>query len=135
MKSPWLMAKPRQPRQALSSSDPADGFHLPPEVSFSRQALPGGWAYVFRHTRLGELGRIVLQVIRGAGTHITCEVAGDARDPLTAERTAIFKPLGLEITRRMEAGAGGPTAADASWAEPPPRPPEPKEIIGSTALP
>jgi len=37
------------------------GFQLPPEVSVSKQPLPSGWAFVFRHRLLGELGRIVLE--------------------------------------------------------------------------
>ena len=31
---------------------------------------------------------------------------GDPSDPMTTQRTAIFKPLGLELTRQMEAAFG-----------------------------
>jgi hypothetical protein len=36
----------------------------------------------------------------------SCEVVGDPSDPMTTQRAAIFKPLGLELTRQMEAVMG-----------------------------
>jgi hypothetical protein len=36
---------------------------------------------------------------------------GDLADPMTAERAAIFQPLGLELARQMEAATG--SASDA----------------------
>lgn len=108
---------------------------MPPGVSVSKQALPYGFAYVFRHHTLGDLGRIVLQETTDRRTHLSCEVAGDAQDPMTAQRMAIFKPLSLEISRRMEDGAGDAAATETEWTEPPPRPPEPKELIESKLIP
>jgi hypothetical protein len=61
-------------------------------------------------------------------------VVGDPADPKTAERAEIFKPIGLELSRRMEGATGGRTE-DAGWAEPPPRPPEPKEVVESKLIP
>ena len=52
-------------------------FKLPPDVSFRKERLSYGWAYVFRHTQLGELGRILLQGRPDGRTHVTCEVVGD----------------------------------------------------------
>src|SRR5690242_5634178 len=49
------------PMKCKGSSRDADHFELPPEVSFAKERLPGGWAYVFRHRTLGLLGRILLQ--------------------------------------------------------------------------
>ena len=46
-------------------------FKLPPDVSFEKQRLSYGWAYVFRHAQLGELGRIILQGRPDGRTHIT----------------------------------------------------------------
>lgn len=120
-------------RRSRTPSDLSD-FHLPPGVSVSKQALAYGWAYVFRHHRLGQLGRIVLQETADHRTHLSCEVAGDAKDPKTADRMAIFKPLALELSRRIEGGDGSATA-EAAWAEPPSRPPEPGEIIESKLIP
>lgn len=37
-------------------------FRLPPAMSMQKEQLPSGWAYVFRHTELGLLGRLVLHV-------------------------------------------------------------------------
>lgn len=90
---------------------------------------------MFRHRVLGDLGRIVLQETADGRTHLSCEVAGDAQDPMTAERMAIFKPFALELSRRMEGSAGGLTTTNSSWTDPPPRPPEPKELIESKLIP
>ena len=53
---------------------------------------------------------------------------------MTRQRTAIFKPLGLELTRQIEA-AMGRTPEDAGSVDPPPRPPEAKEVIESKTIP
>jgi DNA invertase Pin-like site-specific DNA recombinase len=82
------------------------GFRLPPDVSFEKQRLSGAWVYVFRHRVLGELGRILLQELDDGRCHISCEVVGDPSDPMTTQQTAIFKPLGLELTREMESTFG-----------------------------
>ena len=62
------------------------GFQLPPDVSYEKQRLAGAWAYVFRHRVLGEFRRILLQN-RDGRCHISCEVVGDASDPMTTQRT------------------------------------------------
>ena len=61
------------------------GFRLPPGVSITKQTVSDGWAYLFRHHSLGQLGRIVLRETADGRTHISCEVAGDAHDPMTAQ--------------------------------------------------
>lgn len=102
---------------------------LPPEISFDKRPLPeGGWAYDFRHRHLGALGRILLQDLPGgSGTHVSCEVAGDPADPRTAERRAIFEPLGLEITRQMGQATG--SYAGTLPGTPPAAPSEPTERV------
>src|SRR6516225_9028043 len=82
------------------------GFQLPPDVSFEKQRLSNAWAYVFRHRLLGELGRILLQELGDGRCHISCEMVGDPSDRMTTQREAIVKPLGLELTRQMEAVMG-----------------------------
>jgi len=82
------------------------GFRLPPGVSYHKEPLTDGMAFVFRHQALGLLGRIVLQDIAGGNSHISLELAGDPDDPMTAKRAAIFKPLGLELANRLEARTG-----------------------------
>ena len=81
---------------------------LPPEITFDKRPLPGGgWSYDFRHRTLGALGRILLRDLPGGrGTHVSCELAGDPANPRTAERRAIFEPLGLEISRQMGQATG-----------------------------
>src|SRR5271166_5485839 len=123
---------------AEQSASPAwkrkTGFQLPPDVSFEKQRLSGAWAYVFRHRVLGELGRILLQELDDGRCHISCEVIGDPSDPVTRQRTAIFKPLGLELTRQMEA-AFGTTPEETGPVNPPRHPPEAKEVIESKIIP
>jgi hypothetical protein len=109
-------------------------FQLPLDVSFEKQRLRDAWAYVFRHWVLGELGRILLQELGDGRCHLSCEVVGDAADPMTAQRMAILQPLGLELTRQMEM-AMGTTTEGAGGVEPPPRPPEAKEVIESKVIP
>ena len=104
-------------------------IRLPPEITFEKRPLPeGGWSYDFRHRRLGALGRILLQDLPGGrDTHVSCEVAGDPADPRTAERRAIFEPLGLEISRQMEQ-ATGPYTDTRPYVAPTP-PAEPSERV------
>ncbi len=53
---------------------------------------------------------------------------------MTTQRAAIFKPLGLELTRQMEAVMGR-TRGDVGSIDLPPRPPETKEVIESKLIP
>ncbi len=123
--------KPTQKRANVPGGQ--SSFRLPPDVSFSKQSLPYGWAYVFRHRTLGELGRIVLEETGDGRTQLSLEVVGDPADPMTAERTAIFQPLGMELAQRMEAITGPEPAG--SPVTPPRRTPEPKELIESRLIP
>ncbi len=118
-----------------ASNIPGDGerFRLPPDVSFYKQAWGDSWAYVFRHRTLGEIGRILFQGTTGGKCLVSYEVVGDPADPLTAERAAIFKPLGIELAERM-AAATGPVSQD-SIGDPLPRPPESLEMIESKHIP
>ena len=109
-------------------------FRSPPDVSFEKQRLSNAWAYVFRHRLLGEIGRILLQELGDGRCHISCEVVGDPSDPMTTQREAIFKPLGLELTRQMEAVMCR-TPEDAGSLDIPPSPPETKEMIESKLIP
>jgi hypothetical protein len=107
---------------------------LPPGITFEKRPLPqGGWSYDFRHRTLGALGRILLQGLPGGrGTHVSCEVAGDPADPRTAERRAIFGPLGMEIARQMERATGAYT--DPLPVVPPAPPVAPTEVVESKLM-
>jgi hypothetical protein len=108
------------------------GFKLPPYVSVRKELLSGDWTYVFRHRQLGELGRIVIQSRPDGRAQITCEVVGDANDPMTAERAAIFKPLGMELVDKLDKATGG-NGGDKS-ASPPPRPAEPLKRVANKLM-
>ena len=123
--------KPAQPRPTAPGGQ--SGFRLPPDISFRKQALPNGWADVFRHRLLGDVGRIVLQDTGDGRPHISYEVVGDPADPQTAERAALFQPFGRELAWQMK-GLPGPTMALLPVPLPP-RPPEPKEVIESRLIP
>ena len=108
-----------------STSGGSSPFRLPPQVSFRKERLAGNWVYVFRHAKLGTLGRIVLQGRPDGNTQVSCEVVGDPEDPMTEKRAAIFRPLGLEIVRRMDTSTGGSgTGHSAQAVEPPTTPHE-----------
>jgi hypothetical protein len=123
--------KPTQKRANVHGGQ--SSFRLPPDISFSKQLLPYGWAYVFRHRTLGELGRVVLEETGDGRTQLSIEVVGDPADPMTAKRAAIFQPFGMELAQRMEAITGPEPAG--SPVPPPRRTPEPKELIESRIIP
>ena len=87
-------------------------FELPPDVSFRKQRLNDGWAYVFRHRTLGELGRILVQDTGDGHSRISCEVVGDLADPMTVMRGEVFKPLGLDLARRLKRS---PARSPSPW--------------------
>src|SRR4051794_37145585 len=91
-----------------------DCFRLPPGVSSAKERIGHGWAYVFRHQGLGVLGRILLQDTGDGRSRVTCEVAGDPADPMTAKRAEVFKPLGLELARRLESRTGTVPESEAA---------------------
>jgi hypothetical protein len=81
---------------------------LPSDIIFEKRSLPeGDWSCDFRHRAMDALGRILLRDLPdGRGTHCSYEVSGDPADPRTAERRAVFEPIGLEIARQMERALG-----------------------------
>ncbi len=59
-------------------------FKRTSNISFHKEQLDDGIAYIFRHTELGELGRLFLQERTDGQTQIRFEVVGDPNDPMTA---------------------------------------------------
>jgi len=94
------------PNRRKTPSEAAAGLSLPPGISLSRERLPVGTAYVFRHVELGELGRMRVEGTPSGETCITCEVAGFEDDPMFARRREILEPLSVEITRAIESIGG-----------------------------
>lgn len=72
-------------------------FQLPPNISSKKIRLPNCWAYVFRHTELGEIGRILLSETSNGKTIATAEITGFPEDPMTAKRRAVFEPIGKDL--------------------------------------
>jgi hypothetical protein len=99
-------------------------FNLPSNISFHKKQLDDGIAYIFRHAELGELGRLLLQERTDGQTQIRCEVVGDPNNPMTAQRAAIFEPIGRELSNQLEqavVGSSQPTnSTDAHAPKPPP---------------
>jgi hypothetical protein len=72
---------------------------------------------VFRHTTLGLLGCLVLQDLPSGHCQVSCEVAGDPADPLTAKRRTILEPVTTALVQLLEAQTG--TVQGAPWGPPP----------------
>ena len=83
-------------RDARSCAATRSGRILPAALRhLSGQGSPSGWhGLVFRHWGMGVLGRIRFQERPIGGSNLTCETAGDPADPMTAQRAALFEPLG-----------------------------------------
>lgn len=111
-------------------------FNLPPDISYHKEQLPNGFAFNFRHSQLGDIGRILLQERPDGQTQIRCEVIGDPSDPMTAKRGAIFKPIGIEISNQLDAALGSKAQA-VSQQDPLPveQPPKSIEKIASKLIP
>lgn len=99
-------------------------FRLPPGVSMQKAQLPAGWAYVFRHAKLGLLGRLVLQGLPGGHCQVSCEVSGDPADPLTARRRKVLEPVTTALVQQLEAQTA--TVPGTPWGVPPTSLPAPR---------
>ncbi len=97
-----------------------------------KEQLPSGWAYVFRHADLGLLGRLILQGLPSGHCQVSCEVAGDPADPLTARRRAVLEPVTTELVRRLDAHTN--TIQGVPWGTPPPSPPTQGRLIESKLM-
>lgn len=107
-------------------------FRLPRGGSMHKERLPSGCAYVFRHTELGLLGRLVLHGLPSGHCQMSCEVAGGPADPLTARRRKVLEPVTTELVRRLEAQTA--TVLGTPWGTPPPSPPRPGRLIESKLM-
>ncbi len=105
---------------------------MPPGVSFRKEQLHGCEAYVFRHIKLGELGRIVVKELPNGHTYLSSEVAGDPDDPATETRKTIFAPLSKQITSIMESMLG---IGSMEGTMPPPSPQGNSETVATKLIP
>lgn len=106
---------------------------LPADVTVEKQQLVGQYVYCFRHTTLGELGRIVVQGLVEGQCNIVSEIAGDPDDPMTDTRLAIPKPISEKITAALEAVYGEGDQRLQSSA--PLSPKTPTEVVESKLMP
>jgi len=104
-------------RRTPQRQPPPNDFRLPPGVSSQQERLADGWAYVFRHAQLGQLGRLVLHDIPSGRGHISCEVAGDPADSIPAQRLTLLQPVTTALVQRLEAQTAG--AVDVGGRAPP----------------
>ncbi len=115
------------------TSPVASDFRLPPAMSFTKERIPGGIAYVFRHHELGMLGRIVVQEIIGSQCLVSLEVAGDPEDPTTDRRMTVFEPVAKELVWRLELHSRRIEAVLGT--APPLTPPDAGELVESKLIP
>ncbi len=92
-------------------------FSMPREVSCQKTLLPEGiWAYVFRHTQLGELGRLLLLPHSSGQTQFSCEVVGSPDDPLTLKRREILEPITRSMLEKMEMICGNSSGTSQAYS-------------------
>jgi hypothetical protein len=104
---------------------PPNDFRLPPGVSWQQERLADGWAYVFRHAQMGQLGRLVLHDIPSGRGHISCEVAGDPADSIPAQRLTLLQLVTTALVQRLEAQTAGAVDVEGVAPHRARRPPAP----------
>lgn len=77
---------------------------FPPQISFRKEQEGDNVYYVFTHSQLGKLGRIVVKHHSSGQTEIKYEIVNPADSPSTKKRVEIFYPLAMELINRMEMG-------------------------------
>ena len=104
--SPTMKTNREHTPEAGNPSVGGERFKLPPDVSMHKEPWGDSWADVFRHRRLGELGR---SFAGDDGRHIviSCEVAGDPADPMTAD-AGDLQAFGLEYGTDGSGDRSGP---------------------------
>lgn len=82
-------------------------FSLPEGVTMQKTILPDGrFAYIFRHNKLGDLGRMLILPHSSGQSQFLFEAAGEPDDPMTEKRKAILMPISENILSKMAAICG-----------------------------
>lgn len=97
----------REQRAAHSTEIPG-GLELPEGITVERGPSSGGPAYYFRHSKLGELGRVRVLDLGGGQGRLIGEVAGEPNDPSTEQRAALMAPLIHQVHHLFDQAAGIP---------------------------
>ena len=94
-------------------------FSLPKGFTLQKTVIPGrGEAYVFRHYRMGELGRLLILPHPGGKTQFVVEVAGSEKDPMTKKRRALLEPVSAALIKTMSLILGINEGAPAPYSAP-----------------
>lgn len=76
---------------------------LPVDIKMQKTMTPEGhFAYVFRHQRLGELGRMIIVPHSSGQTQWVSEIVGDPDDPMTRKRKEVLVPILQNLYRRAD---------------------------------
>ena len=93
-------------------------IELPANVTAQRKPISAtSYEYIFRHSELGQLGKVLLSVCASGTSRITCLVHGNPGEKLTEQRRAIFEPLAKKLAEQMRLTATflkGPSEAQAA---------------------
>lgn len=74
-------------------------FSLPPGITCTKKIIDNNkYSYVFRHNRLGEIGRLIVLPC-SYGSEWIYEVVGDPDDPMTNKRKEIFDPIARSLIK------------------------------------
>ncbi|WOB11159.1 hypothetical protein [Piscinibacter gummiphilus] len=95
------------PEQRAATEIPC-GLELPEGITVERGPSSGGPAYYFRHSKLGELGRVRVLDLGGGQGRLIGEVAGEPNDPSTEQRAALMAPLIHQVHHLFDQSAGIP---------------------------
>jgi hypothetical protein len=77
-------------------------FQLPHNVTAKRTRIsPTSFVYAFRHSELGELGRVLFCAGHTGDCHVTHQLCGAATDDLSAMRRNIFEPLAMAVATHL----------------------------------
>lgn len=86
-----FLAKPDGAMQMLSiGTVELTPITLPPEVTFRTEQEGDTFYYIFTHSELGKMGRIVLKSSGAQQTEIKYEIVGPADSPRTKKRVEFF---------------------------------------------
>jgi hypothetical protein len=103
-------------------------IRLPPDVSVEKRREGPDWMWYFRHHALGEIGRIRIASHGSGFSQLICELVGSPDDPMTAQRQAIFEPIGLAVAAAL------PNAPDIPDPPLPPPSSSVREVVQNNLL-
>ena len=111
----------------------ATPFKLPKDITMQKTMTPDNlMSYVFRHTQLGELGRLLIVPHTSKQTQFRVEVTGDHHDPMTQKRQTILEPITRELLEKIDTILGQPSLSETP---PPYESPKENHLIKSQVIP